>query len=133
MKARRIAILATAITVGAATIGSLPAGAAGSVTGGDTKTREVGSALASCTQGLGFSTTDLQAQIYKPVPGKGAVLGQSFFFGHLGQVMADKLKAGMSRPTSSTGTAPSTRKVRLPRLRVTPTPACTRASVRPDS
>jgi hypothetical protein len=96
MKARRIALFATALAVGATTVGSLPAGATGSVTAGDTKTREVGSALTSCTQGLGFSTSDLQAQIYKPVPGKGAVLAQSFFFGNLGQAMADRLKAGMT-------------------------------------
>lgn len=94
MKARRIAIFATAIAVGAGTLGSLPAGATGSATAGDGKTREVGSALASCTQGLGFSTSSLQSQIYFPAPGKGAVLGQSFFFGNLGQEMANRLNAG---------------------------------------
>jgi hypothetical protein len=96
MKARRIALFATALAVGATTVASLPAGATGSATAGDTKTREVGSALATCTPTwLNTPTDSLVANIYYPVAGKGAVLAQSNFINNVGGEMAKRLRAGV--------------------------------------
>lgn len=73
-----------------------PAGATGSIAATDASpaARQVGHAFASCTAGFG-TTTELQKDIYLPLPGVGAIVGQALYPGNKAPQMRARLAVGM--------------------------------------
>jgi len=72
-----------------------PASATGSIAGTDSQADQVGSALATCAAFAG-SASAIQSDVYAFVPGKGVVLGQSFYFQNRRNEMVSYLASGWS-------------------------------------
>ncbi|MGQ0824352.1 MAG: hypothetical protein ACT4OX_04835 [Actinomycetota bacterium] len=86
---------AGAAAIVALTVAAVPASATGSVVGADTKTKEVGGALATCTATFAnFNVGFVHRFVYRSVPGVGVIHGQSQFLGNKVNAMVDMIGAG---------------------------------------